>query len=245
MRRYIILIFVAFVVFAVIMLPAQIFKLWFNFDGLKLSEMQGTVWTGSGSIDVEQGNIGRLQWNIRLHRLFFGELSYQVFMQNPSITIDGKLSYSFSAASFVGNGRIKASLINRVMETFDTYIEGEFELSEVSVAVNHSQEFRTVEGSVFWGGGKVRTLANSKSKSVQIPPLAATLMNSDDEIVLESETQNNNTDVLKLRLEPATGWVHIALSRHILELAEMPWATSGDENEYVLEISRQIYQRAH
>ncbi|MDE0644900.1 MAG: hypothetical protein OXH84_01510 [Gammaproteobacteria bacterium] len=166
-------------------------------------------------------------------------------MQNPSITIDGKLSYSFSAASFVGNGRIKASLINRVLETFDTYIEGEFELSEVSVAVNHSQEFRTVEGSVFWGGGKVRTLANSKSKSVQIPPLAATLMNSDDEIVLESETQNNNTDVLKLRLEPATGWVHIAFSRHTLELAEMPWATSGDENEYVLEISRQIYQRTH
>ncbi|MDE0644899.1 MAG: hypothetical protein OXH84_01505 [Gammaproteobacteria bacterium] len=61
MRRYIILIFVAFVAFAVIMLPAQIFKLWFNFDGLKLSEMQGTVWTGSGSIDVEQENIGRLQ----------------------------------------------------------------------------------------------------------------------------------------------------------------------------------------
>lgn len=245
MRRFIILIFVAAVAIFVIMLPAHVFKLWFKFDGIELRELQGTVWTGSGSIDVTQDNIGRLQWNIRLHRLFLGELSYRVFMQNPSISIDGELSYSFSAASFVGNGRIKASLINRVLETFDTYIEGEFELSEINVTMNHNQEFRTFEGAVSWDGGMFRTVTNSKSKHVQVPPLVATLMQSDAEIVLESETQNDNTDVLKLRFEPATGWVHIALSRHTLELAEMPWATTGDENEYVLEISRQLYERAH
>lgn len=97
----------AYLLFAVVTLPAQLLASRLVGQGVILSGVQGTVWGGRAEIlQVAGTNIGTLEWDFRPLALFMAQLRADVKVGRP----DGELSGQIDVQPF--SGRITIGKLN-------------------------------------------------------------------------------------------------------------------------------------
>lgn len=232
---------VIFIAILVIAIPARSYSIFLSGYGLHFLNPQGTVWHGSADVIASGTTIGQLNWNHELGQLLKGKLGFRISMQNQSIQLKGNLRQGLKLMSFQGEVKLDQTLINPVLKSYELNVDGTFELHNLHITMNHQHNVDSLTGTVTWTGGTARYFKGDEAHSATFPELVGHLSTNDGDAELAVSHDQNQTKLLNARLEPDNGWLHIELSRHMLKLVEIPWMTTGDSNDMVLEISRKIY----
>ena len=223
-------------------LPARFFSLWLRDYGLHLLEPSGTIWSGSGNIVASQTYLGRLSWDVQGLKLLSATLVYDVEMNSPLIHFSGSIAHGLRGSVIKAEATIDPDLVNQILIRYDIEVNGHFNIDNVEVGLQEIREIQSLSGTVNWEGGTTRYQLASQSYEVELPPMTAQLTHLNGDLVLDSvEFGGEREQLMTLRLEPDTGWIHISLSNRMLEIAEMPWDSAESSAIESLEVSRQVF----
>ncbi len=241
LRWYLLISGVAFLIVLIVMIPSRAFALHVERYGIHLLKTQGTVWNGSGEVSVEGKSLGRLNWKLRPIALVQGRLTYAISVKNEELRLNAELECGFSSVGLVGEASVSQSLINSVFQTYEIAVEGDLQFDNLELRMSHRRDIIALNGSLNWSGGTGRYRAQGETKVIDIPSISALLFEREGDAVLSSK--DNSVDILlgEARFEVDKGWVHIALTRHMMDISEVPWNVSVESDEVVLEVSRQLY----
>lgn len=100
----------AYVVFALVSLPAHVITDRLASTGVNLLGVEGTVWKGSAqAVQVANINVGRLQWSLRPLALFMAQLSVDVEVSRSNGLVSGRVGYQLLSGN-ISLARINAAL---------------------------------------------------------------------------------------------------------------------------------------
>ncbi|MCY3883544.1 MAG: type II secretion system protein N [Gammaproteobacteria bacterium] len=233
---------VVVLVLVIIAIPAQTFALLLDDYDIHLLDARGTVWRGSAQLVVPGTNLGTLQWNIVPQRLLRANLTYDVSVTGSSVQARGTFAKGFSKTSLFANAEIQPSIVNSILLHYEMKISGSIQLHDVDLLMNGRNEISSLSGSVEWEGGKSRYRAGDEVREIDLPAMNGSLIASEGDVILTAMNGQDDTELLNARLEAASGWLHIGLSRQMIELAKMRWDAQGSPGSEVFKVSRQIFR---
>lgn len=239
-RLYVVFVVLFVFVLVIILIPAQVFAVFLDDYRIHLLGARGTVWNGSAELVVPAANLGRLEWSIAPAAIFEGRLKYDVKLQSSALQVAGILEKSLSQSSLSGQATIEPSIVNSVLLNYDIKVSGSFTLNGVELRLDGSNAIESLTGTVQWDGGTSRYLVGEETRTVNLPPIVAELSAHEGDAMLGAFDETSDMKLLSVRLEPDSGWIHIALTRQMLELAQMPWDTAASPESEVLKVSRQL-----
>lgn len=226
----------------VVAIPARAFALLLNDYDIHLLDAQGTVWKGSAQLVVPGTNLGKLHWAIVPQRLFRASLAYDISVNSSALQVHGTLTRGFSKTSLVANAEIQPSIVNSILLHNELKISGSIQIQGFDLLINGRNEINSLTGTVEWDGGNSRYRAGEEIREIDLPAMTGNLSASQGDVILTAFNGHDDTELLNARLEAASGWLHIGVTRHMTELAKMPWDTQGPPNSEAFKVSRQIFR---
>lgn len=239
-RVYLILVPLFVIVLIVILIPAQVFAVFLDDYRVHLLGARGTIWNGSAELIAPTTNLGRLEWKIAPAALFRGSLKYDIAMRSSKLQVAGILEKSLSESSFTAQATIEPSVVNSVLLHYDIKVSGNFALKSVELRLNGSNTVESLSGSVHWDGGTSRYLVGEETRTVTLPPIVAELSALEGDAMLLAFDEASDTKLMSVRFEPDSGWIHVAITRQMLDLVQMPWDSVSASDSEVLKVSRQL-----
>lgn len=240
-RWWIVLGIVALIGVFVVMIPARAYSMILENYGTHLLATKGTIWYGSGNVTVAGKNVGRLKWHFRPLEIFKGKLAFNVTMQNQSIHLAGVLNRRISSTEFQGTTSLAHSHVNKVLLPYEIRVEGEIEVTDLSVKINDKRQVEILSGTISWEGGTSRYRTNGETRVFEMPAVAGKLTNTDGFAVLDAHDQEKNIPLITARFQPDSGLFEVALTQYMLDLSQMSLGSSDDASAVVLEVSRELY----
>ncbi len=228
------------VVLIVVLIPAQVFAVVLDDYRVHLLGARGTIWNGSAEIVVPTTNLGRLEWNIAPAALLRGSLKYDIELRSSALYLAGILEKSLSQSSLNVQATIEPSLVNSVLLNYDIKVSGNFALTSVELHLDGSNKVESLSGSVHWVGGTSRYMVGEETRTVNLPPVVAELSAQEGDAMLVAFDEASNMKLMSVRLEPDSGWIHVALTRQMLDLVQMPWDSVAAPDSEALKVSRQL-----
>ena len=119
-------------------------------------------------------------------------------------------------------------------------VSGSFAIDDMDLRLGKSNVIDSLSGTVRWEGGSTRYIVGDETRVAPMPPMVGELSSMDADAVL-SAVDEDNVKLLQVRLETDTGWIHVSLSRRMLELSQMPWDTDATDDTEVLNVSREVF----
>ena len=83
-------------------------------------------------------------------------------------------------------------------------------------------------------------MVGEETRTVNLPPVVAELSAQEGDAMLVAFDEASNMKLMSVRLEPDSGWIHIALTKQMLDLVQMPWDSVATPDSEVLKVSRQL-----
>ena len=240
-KWWVLLAIFAAIVILVVMIPARAYRLVLENHGTHLLATKGTIWYGSGNITAKGKNIGRLNWSFRPREIFAGKLTFKVTMQNQNIRLHGVINRGFTYTEFQGTTTLAQSLVNSILLPYEIHVEGEFEISDLSVKINDKRKVENLSGSVAWLGGTSRYRTNDETRVFEMPAVTGALSHVNGFAVLNTIDVKHEIPLIEARLQPDSGAFEIALTQQMIELSQMPWDSFTEASDIVLEVSRNLY----
>ena len=234
-----VLVFIAIVVVAI---PAQVFAVFLDDYRIHLLGARGTVWNGSADLVVPTTSLGRLEWQLRPSAIFKGNLEYEISLRSSELQISGMLIKGLASTFVAADAKINPAIVNSVLLHYDLKVSGSFALDGIELHLDDSNSVDLLSGNVRWDGGTSRYLVGDETRTVDLPPIVAELSTQEGDAVLVAFKTETKDKLMSVRLEPDSGWVHIAMTSQMLELAQMPWESNSAQDAEVLKVSRQIFR---
>ncbi len=231
-------------------LPAGLIRLLIDEQQLAVVAPQGTLWHGSATLVSDLGLKGHCQWQTSLFQAGTLQPSLALHITHDTSDLRARAHIDFSTTKVTLGGTVAASSLQPLLERYDLFLTGHFELSE-SVWNLQRDGFQLENPTTLgWNGGPVRYILANTLYTAAMPPLDARISNieqgqlgaaiflADGTSADINETQSE-LPLLLMRLIPG-GSVYIGVSRGMLRLANFPW--QGDEADEILifEIERSL-----
>ena len=243
MKRALIVMAVIVVLAAIVVaIPARTFALLLDDYDVHLLDAQGTVWNGSAQLIVPGSNLGKLRWALVPQHLLRANLAYDLSLNSPSLQARGTLIRGLAKTSLVASAEVKPSIVNSILLHYEMKISGSIQIEDMDLLVNGKNEINALAGTVRWDGGKSRYRAGDETREVVLPPMVGKFSTTEGDVILTAVDGHDDTELLSARLEAASGWLHIGLTRQMFELVQMPWDSQGPAGAEVFKVSRQIYR---
>ncbi|MFK7914049.1 MAG: type II secretion system protein N [Pseudomonadales bacterium] len=242
MKRYLlvgILVLLAVVIYAA---PASLLKQPLAAAGdLRVSQLQGTLWNGSGAVNVQNIALGTLRWQFAPARLLKAQAAFDYTLQGDHINLTGSAGRSFGPWLLEADGNVGSALVNQYLATYEIRMDGDLHLNTLALqASGHPVE--QLSGSVDWPGGLVSYPVPGGQASRTLPPLRADLsLDADNsEPLANVHSESVNFPLISLRVLNS-GFVKISLTRRFTQIVGMPWPGSEPDHAFVLEVEEQVF----
>ena len=240
MRKYILLGVLAFLVSAVVLMPASVARLATNrVDGLAMHAVGGTLWNGQASLAYRGEGIGALQWSFVPLGMLGGEIRVRWRLTDADLDLSGVAARGIGHALVNASGRIGAAAVNRVLERYDIVIGGDFEVTDVAVA---SDTAVRASGTIAWSGGRTFYRLSGQNYDTALPAMIAEVRTVDGEHTLDAKLADDSAaPLIEVRINSA-GWIEIGLTRRFAALAGRPWPIPGDDDAVVLMVEERLFR---
>ena len=240
LRKYILIGVLAFLVFAVVLMPASVARLAANrVDGLAMRAAGGTVWDGQAHLAYRGEGIGTLEWTFLPRGVLDGEILVRWHLENPDLDLSGIAAQGFNHARLNASGHVGAAAVNRVLGRYDIAIAGDFEATDVALV---SDESVRASGAIAWSGGRTFYRLSGQNYDTALPAMVAEVRTVDGEHTLDVKLADDSAAPLILARLKSTGWIEIGLTRRFTTLAGKPWPVPGDDDAVVLTLEEQLFR---
>lgn len=244
MRNYILVGALAFLVFAVAMVPANVVRLVADrVDGLELRTLSGTLWDGRAQVAYRGAAIGEFAWTFLPGGLLDGEARARWQLTDTGLDVSGIAARGFDRDRVTVTGRLGAATVNRILGRYHIWIAGDFETEELTVVSGTAPPAggTDVSGVITWPGGRTIYRLSGQSYDTVLPAMVAEVGTVDGEHRLDAKLANgSDAPLLHARLDE-TGWIAIGLTRGFTTLAGKPWPVPGDDSAVVLTVEQQLF----
>ena len=240
MRTYILLGVLAFLVFALVLMPASVARPATNrVDGLAMRAVGGTLWDGQANLAYRGEGIGTLAWTFMPRGLLDGEVRVRWRLSDADLDLSGIAAQGFGHALLNVSGHVGAVAANRVLGRYDIAIDGDFEATDVALVSDGSVR---ASGAIAWSGGRTFYRLSGQNYDTALPAMVAEVRTIDGEHTFEAKLADvSAAPLIRARLK-STGWIEIGLTRRFVTLAGKPWPMAGDDDAVVLTVEEQLFR---
>ena len=152
LRKYILIGVVAFLAFALVLMPASVARLATDrLDGLVMRTVGGTLWDGHANLAYRGQRIGNLEWTFMPIAVLSGEVRVRWRLADADTDLSGIATQGLGHASVNASGHVGATAVNRVLGRYEIAINGDFETTDLGVV---SDESTRASGVIAWSGGR-------------------------------------------------------------------------------------------
>lgn len=240
MRKYILIGVLAFLVFAVVLMPASVARLAVNrVDGLAMRAVGGTLWDGQANLAYRGEGMGTLEWTFVPLGVLDGEVRLRWRLKDADVDLSGIAAQGFDRALLNASGHVGAKVVNRVLGRYDIVIDGDFEATDLAVVSDGSAR---ASGVIAWSGGRTFYRLSGQNYDTALPAMVAEVRTVDGEHTLDATLADSSAaPLIQARLKPS-GWIEIGLTRRFAALAGKPWPIPGDDDTVVLTVEEQLFR---
>ena len=240
MGKYILIGVLAFLVSAVVLMPASVARLAANrVDGLALRAVGGTLWEGQANLAYRGEGIGTLEWTFVPLGMLDGEVRVRWRLSDADLDLSGIAAQGFGVAFLNASGHVGAAAVNRVLGRYDIAIDGDFQANDVALVSNGSVR---ASGAIAWSGGRTFYRLSGQNYDTALPAMVAEVRTVDGEHTLDAKLADDSAAPLILARLKSTGWIEIDLTRRFTTLAGKPWPIPGDDDAVVLTVEEQLFR---
>lgn len=240
MRKYILIGVLAFLGFAIVLMPASVARLAANrVEGLAMRTAGGTLWVGQANLAYRGEGIGTLEWTFMPSGVLDGEVRVRWRLRDADLDLWGTAARSLSDAYLNASGHVGAGAVNRVLGRYDIMIDGDFEATDLALVSDASVR---ASGAIAWSGGRTFYRLSGQNYDTALPAMFAEVRTVDGEYTLDAKLADHSAaPLIRARLKP-TGWIEIGLTRRFATLAGKPWPIPGDDEAVVLTVEEQLFR---
>ncbi|MCY3811681.1 MAG: type II secretion system protein N [Gammaproteobacteria bacterium] len=239
MRNYILIGVLAFLAFAVVLMPASVARLAANrVEGLAMRAVGGTLWDGQANLAYRGAGIGTLEWTFMPLGVLDGEVRVRWRLSDADLDLSGTAAQGLSHALLSASGHVGAAAVNRVLGRYDIAIDGDFEATDVALVSDASVR---ASGALAWSGGRTFYRLSGQNYDTAMPAMIAEIRTVDGEHTLDAKLADiSAAPLIQARLK-SSGWIEIGLTRRFTTLAGNPWPVPGDDDAVVLTVEEQLF----
>ena len=240
MARYILLGIVFFIGLVVSMAPAGLIVGPLNEQSpVTLVNSRGTVWQGQAELVVQGRSLGILRWSVSPTRLFMAQLQADWQLDQTLSQINGEASWDGQSA-VTAAGSIDAQSINKWLDLYDIYLEGDFRVNQFAVKLDSSgKQLEKVDGQIHWSGGLVRFGLSGILHEKTLPPMDATFETLEGEVRGVVKEQGQNTPLM-IFSPGVPGFIKIGITKGFTTMLGRSWPGSDPDHTVVLEVEEQL-----
>lgn len=240
LRKYILIGVLAFLGFALVLMPASVARLATGrVEGLAMRAVGGTLWDGQASLAYRGERIGTLEWTLVPRGVLDGEVRVRWRLSDLDLDLSGIAARGFGHALLNVSGHVGAAPANRILGRYDIAIDGDFEATDVALA---SDESVRASGAMVWSGGRTFYRLSGQNYDTALPAMVAEVRTVDGEHTLDVKLADDSAaPLIRARLK-STGWIEVGLTRRFTTLAGKPWPIPGDDDAVVLTVEEQLFR---
>lgn len=240
MRKYVLIGVVAFLGFALALMPASVARLATSrVDGLAMRAVGGTLWDGQASLAYRGEGIGEVDWTFMPFGVLSGEVRVRWRLRDADVDLSGIAAQGLARALVTASGHVGAAAINRVLGRYDIAVDGALEATDLAVVSDGSLR---ASGVVVWSGGRTFYRLSGQNYDTALPAMVGEVRTVDGEHTLDAKLAGDSAAPLIHARLKSNGWIEIGLTRRFAALAGKPWPVPGDDDAVVLTIEEQLFR---
>ncbi|WP_157954342.1 type II secretion system protein N [Saccharospirillum mangrovi] len=148
--------------------------------GIRLEQVDGSLWSGSARLQAPQVPALQLGWHARPLSLFMLRLPFDIQVSNASLDVTGRLDIKLTGASVKSlSGYVDDTAFAPIASAYGADVQGRLRLDDVALSAGWRGALGELGGSLSWSGGPVSVPFGSQVQTFQIPQMQGQL-NSDD-----------------------------------------------------------------
>lgn len=238
---YVVIALITFVLCLALLAPASIVKNAVErVDGLTLSELSGTLWSGSGTLNVQGQPLGALTYRFKPLDLLLLRATYEAHLSSPTLDLNALASASLRAATVEASGHVDAAALRALLSDYDMDIGGAFDSDGVHVVRAWDAAVPNVDGELRWTGAPVTYRLGNVTHQVRLPALAGFIDSSAGAPEMTAYEVDHDTPLMLARVG-ADGWVTIGITKRFTQLLGQPWQGSDADHAVVLEVQEKLF----
>lgn len=176
--------FAVYVLALLVMTPLswlrQFFEPALNSAGVRLEQLDGSLWSGSAVLQTPQVRSLQVGWQAQSLALLILRLPFDIQLTNTSLNISGRLVVKPSGASLNAfSGYVDDTAFSAIAAAYGADIQGRLRLDDVALSAGWGGSLGDLEGDLSWSGGPVSVPFGTQVQTFQIPQMQGQL-NSDD-----------------------------------------------------------------
>lgn len=235
---------ITLVVVGVLLAPARVVTLLTkDVDGLTLPAVSGRLWNGTAEVRLGGHDLGKLAWSLRPRDLIDGEIGIDWSLEHVGYAVSGTGAMGSGSTSASASGSVQGLAVSRFLAPYHIHIEGDFELDDLRISVDHVDGPATASGNLHWSGGRAMYRLSGQFHDALLPAMTATLNMADGHPELRCVKADEPVALLTARLD-RDGWVHIDVTKALTVLAGYPWPGSHAGDEVVVTVSERLFTPA-
>lgn len=180
-------------------------------QGVRLVELQGNLWRGSGQVQVPQQPIYQVEWQSQPLELFLARLPYQLSVSTPFVEVNGRvLLKPLGLAVENVSGYVDEGQYSRVLANFNAEIQGRLVFDEVAADSSWRLDLGEATGQLSWSGGPLSLRFGSSNQRFEVPQMSGVILSDDTawrlniaglngESFIESRLEREGTGVVEVR----------------------------------------------
>lgn len=170
-------------------------------QGVRLVELQGNLWRGSGQVQVPQQPPYQVEWQSRPVELLLARLPYQLSVSTPFVDVNGRvLLKPLGLAIEDFSGHVDEGQYSRILSNFNAGIQGRLVFEDVSADSSWRLALGDASGQLSWSGGPLSLRFGSSNQRFEVPQMAGMIL-SDDEAWRLNIAGLNGESYIESRLE--------------------------------------------
>ena len=233
--------------FLVATLPANI--VWYNVLepyvvhkalGLKVSSVQGTVWSGKAQIDYQRLPF-IIDWDVKLSGLLGLKLPLSVDLHSQAGDINIYAEVGLGDAELIlRKVDVDLSQLTPLVKTSRIRLDGQLLAKNVR-AVLQNQKLISLVGLASWSGGDIAYPAGREIHERTLPSFhMQSKTDANGEITLGIRDSTATFDVISLRVD-TKGVALVKVARRLLDLSDEAWPVNSRETDIVFKVKKAIY----
>lgn len=180
-------------------------------QGVRLVELQGNIWRGSGQIQVPQQPAYQVEWRSQPLELFLARLPYQLSVTTPFVDVKGRVLLKPLGLAVEGfSGHVDEGQYSRVLANFNADIQGRLVFDDVAADSSWRFDLGEATGHLSWSGGPLSLRFGSSNQRFEVPQMAGVILSDDNawrlniaglngESFIESRLEREGTGVVEVR----------------------------------------------
>lgn len=244
-RKLVIFSVLAYVVFLLAMFPLNVIYKLVDPKGLpaQVIAVSGTLWDGEVVMKHDMTGQIKASWQLSVLPLLWGAAHTSVNVS--SAELNGQFIAQFNPLTEKVsiselNAYINAAFINKVASRSKVKLNGNVEITNVSIKYDLSKTFTEyAAGRAVWFGGLVSYPKGRKTGSATLPMLIADIDHQSGELKVNVHT-DENLSVVTANLK-TDGWGSVAVLKRMIDLAGEPWPSKASPDTAVFEVSEKVF----